>query len=345
MRWVVALLVALAVAGCSQQTVPPTPATDATPSTGTQAATAPPTTVAPPETRFEASRAYGHVLAQVHDPDGNPRYRIPGTEGNAEVARYIEATLTELGYAVRWHHFNASYGCEEVAMHNVVAERAGATSSFVMFAAHYDTRPVADKDPVAEDRGKPILGANDGASGVAVLLELARVIEPGELGIQMIFFDGEDGGGYKTSEGCRTDYILGSRAYAQSLSEEDLARIDALVLVDMVGDPHLQLPREGYSAADARAAPVQDEIYTVADLLGEDAFLDRIGAQIIDDHVPFLERKVAAVDLIHTVPGDPRVFPAWHHTLDDDLDAVSADSLAAVGRTLEVWYAQRAAGP
>jgi len=228
-------------------------------------------------------------------------------------------------------------------MHNVVAERAGASGRFVTFAAHYDTRPVADKDADPANRGTPILGANDGASGVGLLLELARVLpNDTDLGVQMLFFDGEDGGGYKAAEGCDTDWILGSRAYAESRSAEQLAQIDALVLVDMIGDPNLTLPREGYSAADPRGAPVQTEVYATAKALGHTQFLDRIGIQVLDDHVPFLERKVAAIDLIHTVPGDNRAFPYWHHTLEDDLDVVSADSLAAVGRTLETWFRARA---
>lgn len=348
MRWVWLVLVAILVAGCYHEdgeTAPPTSTSPISPTPATP--TAPPA----PTLDFDGQRAFRHVEAQVQDEHGDPRYRIPGTEGNNETARYIDATLSALGYAVAWHHFNATYGCQTVAMHNVVAESPGSNGTFVVFAAHYDTRPVADKDPDPAKKGLPILGANDGGSGVGVLLELARVLAPDRdgdglrdgAGVRFLFFDGEDGGGYKASDGCRTDWILGSRAYAESLGADELAAIEALVLVDMIGDHDLKLPREGYTAADARAAPVQDEIYDVAGELGADAFLDRIGAQILDDHVPFLERKVAAVDLIHTIPGDPRVFPSWHHTQADDLSSVDAESLAIVGRTLEAWFEGRAA--
>ena len=341
MRWVCLLVVVALAAGCTL----PAPAPAVTPTAATPATTpaspTPPATPTPPVApAFDGERAYAHVVAQVRDEAGAPRYRVPGTPGNAEVARYIDATLSGLGYVVTWHHFNATYGCEEVAMHNVVAERPGTSGRVVAFAAHYDTRPIADKDPDVARRGEPILGANDGASGVGVLLELARVLPPSEDAVRLLFFDGEDGGGYKASEGCRTDWILGSRAYAGSLDAEELASFRALVLVDMIGAPDLLLPKEGYSAADARASVVQEEVYAVAKSLGHRQFLDRIGAQILDDHVPFLERQVPAIDLIHTVPGDPRVFPAWHHTHDDDLDVVSAASLAAVGETLERWFAQ-----
>ncbi|HET6405050.1 MAG TPA: M28 family peptidase [Candidatus Thermoplasmatota archaeon] len=343
MRWGWLLLVSVLVAGCVLDA--PAPATTPTGATPVATPSATPTapTASPPAPTFDGARAYAHVVAQVHDENGEPRYRVPGTEGNREVARYIDATMSALGYEVSWHHFNATYGCERTPMHNIVAERAGTSGKLIVFAAHYDTRPVGDKDPDPSKHDLPILGANDGGSGVGVLLELARVLPRDTAhGVRFLFFDGEDGGGYRAKEGCRTDWILGSRAYAESLSAAELAAIDALVLVDMVGAPDLVLPREGYSAEDARAAAVQDEVYTVGEMLGHDQFLDRIGAKILDDHIPFLERQVAAIDLIHTVPGDPRVFPRWHHTHDDDLDAVSADSLAVVGETLEVWFRERA---
>lgn len=338
MRWVSLLVIAVLAAGCARDPGagptptlgPPTGATPATP-----LVTPPP--LAPPH--FDGERALAHVEAQVRGADGGPRYRVPGTPGNAEVARYIDDTLAELGYNVTWHHFNASYGCDDaVPMHNVIAERAGTSGKLVAFAAHYDTRPVADKDPDSRRRDEPILGANDGGSGVGVLLELARVLPPSADAVRLLFFDGEDGGGRWAGFTCPTDWILGSRAYAESLSEEELGRFRALVLVDMVGDPKLVLPKEGYTAEDARGAPVQDAIYATGKALGHAVFLDRVGAEILDDHVPFLERKVAAVDLIHTVPGDPRVFPSWHHTHEDDLDVVSAESLDAVGETLEAWF-------
>jgi hypothetical protein len=157
--------------------------------------------------------------------------------------------------------------------------------------------------------------------------------------VRFLFFDGEDGGG--VWNGCRTEWILGSRAYAESLTEEEVASIADLVLVDMIGDPELRLPREGHTAADPRGSRVQDEVYNVALLLGHEQFEDTIGPGILDDHIPFLERMVPAMDLIHTIPGDRRVFPGWHHTHDDDIDVVSADSLAVVGETIEVWFAER----
>lgn len=215
-------------------------------------------------------------------------------------------------------------------MHNVIGERVGTSGRVVAFAAHYDTRPIAERDPDPARRDEPIAGANDGASGVAVLLELARVMPPTNDTVRLVFFDGEDGGNYLGSQ-C-TDWILGSRAYAGTLSEDELAQIWAFVLVDMVGDHDLQLPRELNSH---RA--LQDEVYAVAWSLGHEQFVDAPGVSVTDDHIPFVEAGVPAIDIIHLRPGGPWPFPETHHTHADDLENVSPDSLEVVGTTLEAW--------
>lgn len=282
---------------------------------------------------FNGTRALDLVREQVLRPDGSVRHRIPGTEGNNETARWIADAAEARGFTASWHHFNATYGCETVPMHNIVAERPGTTGRIIMLAAHYDTRPIADRDPDLERRNEPIPGANDGGSGVAVLLELARVMPAMNDTVRLVFFDGEDGGGYKGRE-C-TDWILGSRAYAASLAAEELASVRAFVLVDMVGDTNLIIPREANSDE-----ALLNEVFAVAQSIGAEAFVNEPGIAVTDDHVPFLDVGVPAIDLIHTIPhpmGWP--FPATHHTHDDDLEHVSADSLAAVGRTLEAWLA------
>ena len=328
----VALLLVLAVVagGCTLPGRPDAVTTTTPPTTST-----PPTTTTPFEPRFDGERALGLVREQVYRPDGSPRYRVPGTEGNNETAEWIADTLDGLGFEVTWHHFNETYGCERTPMHNVVAQRDGPGGRVVMLGAHYDTRPIADKDPNASKRDAPILGANDGGSGVAVLLELARVLPATNDSVRLVFFDGEDGGGYM-GPGC-TDWILGSRAYAVSLAKEERDRIRAFVLVDMVGDPDLRIPYEQNSRN--RAAWLQDEVYAVAERIGHgDVFVRQAGWGIEDDHLPFLDVGIPALDLIHTsiAPRTP-VFPGWHHTHDDDMDIVSAASLDAVGETLEAW--------
>ena len=287
---------------------------------------------------FDGDRALEQARRQVLDADGRVRHRIPGTPGNDAVAAYLAATMDELGFATSYHHFNATYGCEQVAMHNVVADRPGTSGRMVVFGAHYDTRPIADKDPDASRRAEPNDGAVDGASGVAVLLELARVLPASNDAVRFVFFDGEDGGSYQGAQ-C-TEWILGSRAYATSLEQAEIDSMAAFVLVDMVGDPEMRLPYEMNTRADTPSRQVQDAIYLEAELRGHDAFVRSNGYGILDDHVPFLERMVPSVDLIHMVASGG-VFPAWHHTHADTLAALDAGSLEQVGATLEAWFAAR----
>lgn len=333
-RVAVLLVLAVVAAGCSLPgPAPGTTTTTTTPATTTT--TTVPTSPVVPAPRFDGDRALALVREQVTAPDGSPRYRVPGTPGNDEVAQLVADKMEGLGFEVAWHHFNATYGCSETPMHNVVAQRDGTSGRVVVLGAHYDSRPIADKDADPQRRAAPILGANDGGSGVAVLLELARVLPPTNDTVRFVFFDGEDGGGYKGNE-C-TDWILGSRAYAASLTEDELGRIRAFVLVDMVGDPNLAIPYEAQSRA--RFVALQDAVYAAAAKVGhDDVFVRKQGWGIEDDHVPFLDKDVPSLDLIHTsiAPATP-VFPAWHHTHDDDMDAVSAASLDAVGETLETW--------
>lgn len=333
MRAPLALVLALVAAGCSLPG--PAPGTTTTVDTTTPPVTTP-NGGGPIVPEFDGDRAFAHVEEQVAWPNGTVRYRVPGTEGNAAVAQLIDDTLTGLGWNVTRHEPVVDYRCDRVQLNNVVAERAGTSGRVVLLGAHFDTRPVADKDPDRQRRDEPIVGANDGASGVAVLLELARVLPPLPDTVRLVFFDGEDGGGLE----CGTDWILGSRAYAASLSADEARAIRAMVLVDMVGDPDLRLPREGISASGQNRA-LQDRIYAVAGGLGyASVFLNETGPLITDDHVPFHERGIPSVDLIH-ITGTSRVFPAWHHTQADDVGAVSAGSLAVVGRTLEVWLRAR----
>jgi Zn-dependent M28 family amino/carboxypeptidase len=193
----------------------------------------------------------------------------------------------------------------------------------VIIGAHYDTRPAADREPDPQRRREWILGANDGASGVAVLLELARVLDPDRLSneVWLVFFDAEDRGfldGWP--------YSVGSRYLAQNLTVTP----HQVVIVDMVGDVDQQLYLEQYSTQRLQA-----EIWAVAAGLGyEPYFIPQAGYAVIDDHIPFLERAIPAVDIIDFD------YPHWH-TLADTPDKVAPQSLERVGRTLEAWLQQK----
>ncbi len=200
---------------------------------------------------------------------------------------------------------------------NIIAKR-GSGSPWLIFGAHFDSRFVADNDPVIANQTLPVPGANDGASGVAVLLEMARVLpKNSDKQVWLVFFDAEDQG---RIEGW--DWILGSRAFSESLT----GKPDAVVVVDMIGDADLNIYREKSSDK-----AITDSIWQTAAGLGyADNFINEEKYNILDDHLPFLELGIPAVDIIDFD------YSYWH-TLSDTQDHIWPQSLAVVGTTLLTW--------
>lgn len=257
--------------------------------------------------RFRGERALSDVAAQM---SFGPR--PAGSAASVQTAEWIEDQLTEAGWETSHQEFEA-YG---ITYRNILGKLGPSSEAPILLGAHYDTRPRADQDPVDPDL--PVPGANDGASGVAVLLELARVLPAEAAGRQvwLVFFDGEDGGKIDGRP-----WRVGSTAFVESLQVTP----EAVVIVDMVGDADLQLPIEGNS--DAALA---EEIWEVAAELGMPAFQAPGRHLMVDDHLSFLEQGIPAVDIIDFD------YPYWH-TAQDTLDKVSAGSLEQVGRVLEAW--------
>ncbi len=256
---------------------------------------------------FDGDRALEDVQAQLVFGA-----RIPGSQGHDQAGDWILAELQGAGWETQVQHF--SY--RGVPMRNLIARGGPETEGGILLGAHYDTRPVADRDSTSPDL--PVPGANDGASGVAILLELARVIPVDDLPVpvRLVFFDGEDSARVDGWPG-----ILGSAEYTSRA--EDLP--NQAVIVDMVGDADLQLYFEGNS--DPALA---SEIWGVASRLGHEAFIPTVRHSLTDDHTPFLRQGIPAVDIIDFD------YPYWH-TTGDTLDKVSAASLAQVGDTLQAW--------
>ncbi|HEY5133535.1 MAG TPA: M28 family peptidase [Candidatus Krumholzibacteriaceae bacterium] len=269
---------------------------------------------APPS--FDGDAAFGFLRAQC---DMGPRY--PGSPGHAAVERYIVDRLAAYGADVSMQRFDAvpSKG-DTLHLVNIVARYRASSSKRILLGAHYDTRPRADRDPDAANRAKPIPGANDGASGVAVLLEIARLLDAAKppVGVDLVFFDGEDYG----EEGNTRDYLFGSRRYAASLGGD---RPIAVVVIDMIGERDARIPVEGFS--EAASAALCGRIYGIAKALGVANFVDSQGPSIIDDHLPFIQAGVPAIDLIDFD------YPYWH-TLADTPDKCAPASLAGVGSVL-----------
>lgn len=260
---------------------------------------------------FDGSRAYLDVQTQV-----NMGPRTPGSDGHAQVREWMREELEKAGWLVEIHE-SQRLGHP---IFNIIAKRSEEPPQ-VILAAHYDTRFFADNDPDESKRNQPVPGANDGASGVAVLLELARTLPQDIPPTWLVFFDAEDNG---RIEGW--DWILGSRAFV----EEIQVAPQAVVIVDMVGDADLNLYYEMNSNETIRA-----EIWnTAADLGYGDVFIQTEKHSMLDDHTPFLEKGFPAVDIIDFD------YPYWH-TTEDTVDKVSAESLGAVGDTLWHWVVER----
>jgi glutaminyl-peptide cyclotransferase len=255
---------------------------------------------------FDEARAYSLIEEQVAM---GPRH--PGTVGHQAVGDWIVDTLEASSWQVEVQDF--SYRGQD--LRNIIG-RMGSGGRSVLLGAHYDTRPLADRDAFAPSA--PVPGANDGASGVAVLLELSRALSSsaGACEIRLVFFDAEDSGNI---EGW--DWAIGSKYYADTMTDIP----DSVIIVDMVGDADLALCRERNS--DPR---LTNQLWRTARRLGHSAFLSQDGHAIIDDHIPFTALGIAAVDIIDID------YPYWH-TTEDTVDKVSAESLNQVGETLLAW--------
>ncbi len=254
---------------------------------------------------FDGARAYQHV-AQLSSIGPHS----PGTEGIRHAQAYILSQLKSYGCAVDEQDFHASTLIGDVAMKNIIVKIPSENKHIILYATHYDSKKLDN-----------FVGADDGGSSTGVLLELSRLLcaRKNPETIWLAFFDGEEAFG----EWSATDGTFGSRELAASLAlSGQLSFVRAMILVDMVGPGNLVIKRETSSTA-----LLTDIIWSTAARLGYAKNFVNDGEAVEDDHDPFLERDVPAVDLI-----DLDV-PYWH-TTRDTLDKVDARSLAIVGHVL-----------
>lgn len=266
------------------------------------------------EPRFDGSKAFEFLEDQCAF---GPRY--PGSEGHKAVRSYIVSRLSEFQAKVWEHPFQAIISTgDTLSLVNIEARFGDSRKPPILIGAHYDTRPRADREE--KDKSSPILGANDGASGVAILLELARLMQSSKcpVSVDLVFFDGEDYGQNDRIE----DYLLGSKKHVSRLGTR---RPSAVIIVDMVGEKDARFPVEEFSGA--ASASLVNKLWNAAEELGIEAFERRRGRAIIDDHMPFIRAGIPAAVIIDFD------YPYWH-TLSDTPDKCSPESLEAVGRTL-----------
>lgn len=284
--------------------------------------------------QFNAQNAYQHIGTQL-----DFGYRVPGYTAHDQCADWIRNQMESKTEQVITHQFTK----DGIECENILAKINIQKSNIVILGAHWDSRAVAEKDPDPENQDDPIPGANDGASGVAVLIELARIFETIKVNIScqvwFLFLDAEDQGeslGVYGIDGW--SWCEGSRAFNNVIDQYydgPAETIESFVLLDMVGGTNLQFIREsGYTDDD-----LYDQIWFVGRDLGYTTEFpsDYASYRIIDDHVYFHQNGIPAADLIIDFSsGNPR----WnhHHRQTDDLSNIAQSSLDATGKTMESYF-------
>lgn len=272
---------------------------------------------------FDGNRAFDILVKQT---GFGPR--VPDTEASRKAQDFIAQKLQEAGAQVFRQPFTVTYRGKAYRMANIIGLLKGRSERKILLCAHYDSRPVADQDPNPENRNKPVPGANDGASGVAVLLEISRVLKDFQPPFTVVFafFDGEDLGDIEDG-----GMFFGSKHFARNLTVENFnLKAEKGVLLDMVGDKDFASNDEWYSRY--YAPQIVTGILQAANQLGYQRFFFRPPTiAVMDDHLPLNE--IAGIPTANIIDFD---YPYWH-TLKDTPDKCSSETLAIVGKTVLQW--------
>ena len=269
----------------------------------------------PPPPTFDGRAAFEDLKSQVAFGP-----RIPGTPAHARMAQWLDSLLrtrSDTLVVQAWTHVTATG--DSLPLRNFVARFNPKATARVLFLAHWDTRPISD-GPGSKNPKAPVPGANDGASGVAVLLGVADVLKrhPPTIGVDLLFDDGEDYGDFNQHP---NDVLIGARYYAAHQMPAPQPKY--AVLFDLVADKDLQIYQEGNSLTGA--PEIVNLVWAVARKAGhQDAFIDAPKHTLTDDHVELQKVGIKAIDVVDFD------YPSWH-TPDDTIDKVSAASLQVVG--------------
>lgn len=276
-------------------------------------------------TLFSADSAYSYVASQV---DFGPR--VPGTEAHRKCGDWLSDKLKSFGAEVTEQNASlTTFDGTKIPMRNIFARINPNAEKRVLLLAHWDCRPWADHDPNPEKRSTPVDGANDGASGVGVLLEIARILPKDGPGVDILLCDAEDWGEESNDE----SWALGAKHFAQNPPFQGYMPSSA-ILLDMVGASDATFMREYFSQL---ANPsLADEIWTIAKQLGYDSmFINRMGSAVNDDHVELIKAGIPTIDIIDYREGSG-FYDGWH-TTSDNMDCISKETLGAVGNVLETY--------
>jgi hypothetical protein len=280
---------------------------------------------------FNRDSAYAYVAKQV---SFGPR--VPETDMHAACADWMRDKLASFGWQSQLQEaIIEGYESGPLAIKNVIGSYKPELKNRVLLCAHWDTRRMADQDTARKT--EPILGADDGGSGVGILLELARVIGADnlEVGIDIVFFDAEDQGESNSPRPAEQTWCLGSQ-YWSGHPHEMAQKPEFGILLDMVGYSHARFPKEGVSAN--RAPALHQAVWKQAQELGySDLFVQDVVQELIDDHLYINDiAKIPTIDIINlpTNPAANRRFGYYWHTHHDNMDIIGKHTLNAVGKTL-----------
>ena len=280
----------------------------------------------PPLGNFDADSAYMYLARQVAFGP-----RVPNTPAHKATGDWLAAELRRHGLKVTEQNAKLeAFDGTLLEARNIFGQLNPEVKDRVLLLAHWDCRPWADEDPDPQKRDQPVDGANDGASGVAVLLEIARQLSEQNYkkGIDILFVDAEDWG----MDGDDDSWALGTQYFIKNPPVKGYSPNYA-ILLDMVGGEGAVFPREYFSE---RSAPwLSEAIWKAASDSGYgELFLNRLGTAVTDDHVQLIAAGIPAIDIIEFHPGRDGGFNSRWHTTADNLDGISKSTLDAVGNTL-----------
>lgn len=289
---------------------------------------------------FNPDSAYKYIEKQV-----NFGSRVPNTEAHRYCGDYLVAKLRSFGAKVAEQKADIThYNGQNLYMRNIIGSYQPEKQKRVLLAAHWDSRPFADQESDADKQKQPISGADDGASGVGILLEIARQLQQKmvNVGVDIIFFDLEDGGqpSFEKNFVQGDWWCLGSQYWSENPHVENYTAAYG-ILLDMVGAADATFLKEQYSVE--YASNVVQKIWSTASKLGYgNFFVNRTGAYITDDHVPVNEyHRAPCADIIHTTNSQTGFAAHWH-TLNDTMENINRTTLKAVGQTvMEVIYCEQ----
>ena len=281
-----------------------------------------------PKTAFDAKAAMAYTQAQLAFGP-----RVPGTAGATRAGDWIVAQMKLRADTVivqGWTH--KTLDGKALPLRNVLARFNPSATQRILYVTHWDTRPMADSDPVLGNRNTPIPGANDGAAGVGLFVAIADALKKAKptVGVDLLFVDGEDYGSFSGND---QDVLIGSRYFADHLPAPTYRPMFG-ILWDMIADKDLNILQEGNSVQ--QAPEVVSRVWQrAADFGYQKYFIPQGGQEITDDHVPLLAKGLRVIDVIDIDYGPPTALggasPSYHHTLQDTIDKISTKSFQIVG--------------